>query len=237
MPDIVVAVVDFKGLGACSGLWTRSSLGLRSGLGLHLGRPATAGHAVPASGMRASDADREAIVDVLGEAVAQGRLSFTEFEERVARAYEAKTFGQLQALTSDLPAASVGSALPAIHAGPMLALLSNEGRTGKWLVPPRLRVRAVLGSVDLDFCEAVLSSREVVIDVHVLLGSVTLVVPDGVHVRVHGTAVMGSRGSRLRKPPGPDVPTIDVRGVVVLGHLDVRSPSKKRRRQLADPNR
>jgi hypothetical protein len=192
--------------------------------------------AVPASGMRASDADREAVVEVLRDAVAHGRLTFEEFEERTSRAYAAKTFGELQPLTTDLPTGPTGPPLPNIDHGPLTAVLSNDRRTGRWLVPARFRVNAVLGSVDLDFCEAVLSSREIVIDARVLLGTINLVVPDGVQVHVHGTAVLaGSRSPRLRRAAVPAIATIDIRGAVVLGNVNVRGPSKKRRRELADP--
>ena len=53
--------------------------------------------------MRASDADRERIVEQLRKHTADGRLTMDEFEERMAAAYEAKTYGALSELTRDLP--------------------------------------------------------------------------------------------------------------------------------------
>ncbi|GAA3550824.1 hypothetical protein GCM10022222_37930 [Amycolatopsis ultiminotia] len=53
--------------------------------------------------IRASDADREETVERLSHQVAAGRLSMDEFSERAARAYDAKTAGELTALTGDLP--------------------------------------------------------------------------------------------------------------------------------------
>jgi Domain of unknown function (DUF1707)/Cell wall-active antibiotics response 4TMS YvqF len=195
------------------------------------------GRPVPPSGMRASDADREAVVEVLREAVTHGRLTFDEFEERTAQAYAAKTFGELAPLTTDLPTGAAGPALPSINGRPLVAVLSTDSRTGRWLVPARFRVSAVLGTVELDFCEAVLSSREIVIDARVVLGSITLVVPDGLHVRVHGTSVLSSRSSRKRRSPAPEIATIDIHGAVVLGNVEVRAPSKKRRRELGGSGR
>lgn len=55
------------------------------------------------AGMRASDADRERLVEQLKEHHAAGRLSLDEFEERMRQAYDAKTFGELAVLTHDLP--------------------------------------------------------------------------------------------------------------------------------------
>jgi Domain of unknown function (DUF1707) len=54
--------------------------------------------------IRASDQERESVVDVLRDAYTDGRLTFDEFEERTAAAYAAKTWTDLGALTSDLPA-------------------------------------------------------------------------------------------------------------------------------------
>jgi Domain of unknown function (DUF1707) len=53
--------------------------------------------------IRASDQERESVVDVLRDAFTDGRLTFDEFEERTAAAYAAKTWTDLQALTTDLP--------------------------------------------------------------------------------------------------------------------------------------
>jgi hypothetical protein len=57
--------------------------------------------------IRASDQERESVVDVLRDAFTDGRLTFDEFEERTAAAYAAKTWTDLRQLTSDLPAQPV----------------------------------------------------------------------------------------------------------------------------------
>jgi uncharacterized protein DUF1707 len=53
--------------------------------------------------MRAGDADRERLVEQLREHHAAGRLTLDEFDERMQKAYEAKTYGELRTLTRDLP--------------------------------------------------------------------------------------------------------------------------------------
>jgi hypothetical protein len=74
--------------------------------------------------VRASDADRERVVEQLRRAAAEGRLAIDELEERVALALSAKTYSDLQALTADLPkaGASSSSRLPA-----------EKSRSGGWL--------------------------------------------------------------------------------------------------------
>lgn len=54
--------------------------------------------------VRASDADREKVVDQLRLAMNEGRLSLHEFDERLQQVYAAKTYGELTPLLSDLPA-------------------------------------------------------------------------------------------------------------------------------------
>ena len=58
---------------------------------------------MPESHLRAADSDRTAVATVLGEHMAAGRLTVEEYEDRLARAYAAKTYGDLDALTVDLP--------------------------------------------------------------------------------------------------------------------------------------
>ncbi len=54
--------------------------------------------------MRASSADRERAVDVLKAGFAEGRLTQDEYNDRMGRAYSARTYGELATLTADLPA-------------------------------------------------------------------------------------------------------------------------------------
>jgi Domain of unknown function (DUF1707)/Domain of unknown function (DUF4190) len=54
--------------------------------------------------MRASSADRERAVDVLKAGFAEGRLTQDEYNDRMGRAYAARTYGDLATLTADLPA-------------------------------------------------------------------------------------------------------------------------------------
>jgi len=58
---------------------------------------------MPESHLRAADTDRAAVATVLGEHMAAGRLTVEEYEDRLARAYAAKTYGELDTLTADLP--------------------------------------------------------------------------------------------------------------------------------------
>lgn len=53
--------------------------------------------------IRASDDDRERVVEILRRHTAEGRITADEFDERMDAAYEARTLGALAELTVDLP--------------------------------------------------------------------------------------------------------------------------------------
>ena len=55
--------------------------------------------------MRAGDADRQQVADRLRQALDEGRLDLHEYDERLQRTYAAKTYGDLDGLLDDLPAA------------------------------------------------------------------------------------------------------------------------------------
>ena len=62
--------------------------------------------------MRASSADRERAVDVLKAGFTEGRLTQDEYNDRMGRAYAARTYGELMALTADLPAGAMPAVWP-----------------------------------------------------------------------------------------------------------------------------
>lgn len=62
--------------------------------------------------MRVSDSERQAVVEVLKQALDDGRLKMDEYVERMEKAYEALTIGDLEQLHDDLPTGALAS--PAI---------------------------------------------------------------------------------------------------------------------------
>jgi VIT1/CCC1 family predicted Fe2+/Mn2+ transporter len=73
-------------------------------------RPEPGAQAAAAS-LRASRADRERVIDLLKAAFVQGRLDRDEFDVRVGQTLASRTYGELAAITADIPAELIG-ALP-----------------------------------------------------------------------------------------------------------------------------
>src|SRR5690242_2804848 len=96
--------------------------------------------------------ERERIIQQLSEHFANDRLSLDELESRMDLAYKARSIGDLQRLTADLPsAASVpvpvpapAEELPAISRDRerIFAVMSETSRRGSWMVPQRLDLLA-----------------------------------------------------------------------------------------------
>jgi hypothetical protein len=76
--------------------------------------------------MRAADADRQAVADRLKGALDEGRLDLHEYDERLQRAYAAKTYGELKGLLADLPATAPPPLAP-------LVPVPDKGVTRRWL--------------------------------------------------------------------------------------------------------
>ncbi len=68
--------------------------------------------------MRVSDAERQVAAERLRGALAEGRLDFLEYDHRLAKAFEAVTYADLDTLFSDLPVSAKASSAPAVAARP-----------------------------------------------------------------------------------------------------------------------
>ncbi|MEV4253149.1 DUF1707 domain-containing protein [Spirillospora sp. NPDC049652] len=172
--------------------------------------------------LRASDADRERVVAVLGEALADGRLTLEEHSERTSRAYASRTLGELTGLTTDLSPEESQPIL--VDDRPVSVFFGRTRREGRWVVPVKLPLIALFGTVELDLREAVLQRRHIVLDSLLVAGRVRLLVPDGVHVTVTGRTALTARDVRTR--PEHDGPTVEVGGMLIFGSVTARAPRR-----------
>jgi hypothetical protein len=180
--------------------------------------------------LRASDADRELVIAMLGEALADGRISRDEHSERMSAALSARTLGDLAGLTTDL-APPERQPVQVDGGQPVTALFSTAERSGRWVVPATLTCVAAFGEVVLDLREALLQDRHVVLSVYALFGRVRLVVPSGVDVVMNGTEILGrQRGGTARHvPASSEIPVIEVRGYLAASEILARTPPRPRR--------
>ncbi|YCK35350.1 DUF1707 SHOCT-like domain-containing protein [Actinomadura sp. ATCC 39365] len=192
-----------------------------------------AGPGQPSSpALRASDADRDRVTELLRTAVADGRLDLAEFEERLEAALSARTVGALAPLVTDL-IAGPGSAgalalpLPAAPAAELLTIKEKHGsvrRDGRWRLPHRLALRTAWSDVLLDLTSAVRGAPELVIELRVSGGSVELILAPGMVLESdelsvrHGTLAIG----RAPDDDAPEVLRVRLTGRMRHGRLAVR---------------
>jgi hypothetical protein len=174
----------------------------------------------------ATDAERDVALALLREASVDGRLTLEDLADRAEMVHVARTRDDLAAATAGLE-----RPLPAPPAGEVdtqRALVASISRTGRWRLAPRSRFSAVLGSITLDLREAVLPGPEVQLEVRSILGSVTVLVPDGVEVQLSGGAALSGEDLRIRGTPPAGAPLIRIRHSGLLGSISVRSAGRRR---------
>ena len=192
-------------------------------------------NAPPADQLRASHEDRDRVIEMLRVAAGDGRLTAEELDERVEVAFSARTYGELAALTSDLPAGrqAIAPLPPSQPVTPkdvvrLECRSGNVSRGGRWVVPRRIEVRVTSGGCKLDFTDAIISHPSIVVDAQVRSGKLTMLTRPGIAVEADDVSI-GSGDVKVRAPWGTDVPvtlTISVSGRVGSGNIVARPPRR-----------
>ena len=145
----------------------------------------------PPPDLRASDADRDRVIDVLRAATADGRLTADEFGERMEAALSSRTFRELAPLTADLaapPASPVPESAPAEDVMRIDQYGGSVQRSGRWVVPRRLELHPSWCDVTIDFTDAVIRHDTLHVEMKMRGGSLILVVGPGMVVDVDSLA-------------------------------------------------
>jgi hypothetical protein len=187
---------------------------------------------------------RERTVQALCHHFAHDRLTLEELDERLAVAQRAPSIAELQALLVGLPEVSrapVPVAAGAVTARPtfaattappreerMAVIMSERKRSGRWTVPPRLKVVAVMSDVKLDLSEAELGPYTE-IDASVWMANVRVLVPRGVRLECTGGTFMGQFTERWEPDDTlpSDAPVVRVTGLAVMAEVSVKVAKPK----------
>jgi hypothetical protein len=167
--------------------------------------------------VRASDAERDATIERLRHAAAEGRLTFEELADRIEAATGAVTRGDLEPLTADLPLpAGVLPSEPAdVRKG------GDIKRSGAWVVPPELHFQSYFGNVKLDLRQATITAQETHIHAHTPFCNIVLLVPEGIQVEVRANAAIG----KIKQEQAPVVfgaPRIVLTGGTWFGDVKIQ---------------
>ncbi|GAB2673861.1 DUF1707 SHOCT-like domain-containing protein [Kribbella swartbergensis] len=200
----------------------------------------------PQAHLRASDTDRDRVVDVLRDALMSGRLTQEEHAERLDQTLQAKTLGDLEPITRDLviPAQTIPAAAPSNSPVPieepadpsrsfdtMFAIFGGGERKGRWRVKRRTNAVAIFGGHDLDMTNAVFEGREVTVWAFAVFGGIDITVPDAVTVRSEGVGIFGGFAARGGDHPDPNAPVVVVKGLALFGGVGGQVSSKRHKKK------
>ncbi|QFG23394.1 DUF1707 domain-containing protein [Actinomadura sp. WMMB 499] len=178
-------------------------------------------------GLRASNAERDAVVERLREAAAEGRIELDELEARLDVALTARTHADLEPLTADLP--PVAPSTPLVVKGGVHGVT----RGGRWEVPALITVHGGMGGAKLDFTRTRCPLPEIEIVVQGDLGGVVLVVPDGWAVDTTGLEPgLGGLTDKTTPDRLAGTPLVRLTGNAGVGGSVVRHPNRWERRKL-----
>ena len=170
--------------------------------------------------LRVADTERERAVAQLREHTVAGRLTLEEFSERLDEAYGARTRGDLEQVTRELPV----PAAPTIRRRAARLTLSIFGHTVRRGLLQLTRLAfavSIFGDLDLDLRSAVLEHDRATVVVFALLGNADVYVPEGIDVEVGGLALGGHARDWGRVEAREGSPQLRVRLVTLFGTADV----------------
>ncbi len=179
---------------------------------------------------------REQVIDQLIYNYSHGIISAEAFERRLDEAMAAADNQVLIDLVSDLdlttdthyqsekraqfsPNYSQQSDNETLH---LRSILGSNERSGQWVVPKEIHLTNLLGSIELDFTDAIFQHQHVTVHVNALLGSDEIYVPEHVNVVSKIFSIVGSvenKSVSLNKLHGP---TITIEGKVILGSVEIK---------------
>lgn len=207
--------------------------------------------------LRASDAERERTADLLREAMASGRLTVDELEDRTRLVFAAKTRTDLERLISDVlvptdddhPVAAgqhvgvSGVARTEVRRGAdgthrVVSILGGSRRTGRWRLAASCSVINVLGGSEIDLSEVELTDDHVELKVISFLGGAEITLPLGLNVEVSETSILGGNEVSIgAEQPDPGGPVVHLRLVSILGGTEVRRGRKLTRKERKELQR
>jgi hypothetical protein len=183
--------------------------------------------------VRASDRERDAVLQRVQQAFAEGRLDDSEFDQRMRATLAARTQGELDVLLTDLPADGVAAApVPVASPAPGRLAVAYKGRVrraGRWRVPDRYTTVVYKGGGTLDLRVAELTAPVTTMRVLAYKSTVTILVPPGVRAEVTG---FGIEQGGVDEDPGyrlaADAPVIHVRALAYKGTVEVSTRPPER---------
>jgi hypothetical protein len=186
---------------------------------------------------------REQKISELSQHFANDDLSLDELERRIEQVYKAASVSELDAITSDLrvsqlpatarPSSAAMSNAPVDYGtsnlpaprSRLLAVMSESKRTGRWLVPQRLDVVALMADTKIDLTSAVMPAGGAEFHVRSLWAACKIIVPPEMRVINEMHAIMASVVSKAEEMDAEGAkrhgPTLRLTGTAFMAEVKV----------------
>ncbi len=186
---------------------------------------------------------REQKISELSEHFANDDLSLDELERRIEQVYKAASVSELDAITADLRVSQLpGTARPSSTAvssarmdypasnlsapsSRLLAVMSESKRTGRWLVPQRLDVVALMADTKIDLTSAVMPPGGAEFHVRSFWAACKIIVPPEMRVINEMHAIMASVVSKAEEMDAEGAkrhgPTLRLTGTAFMAEVKV----------------
>lgn len=176
--------------------------------------------------LRVNDADRDAVVADIQQAMVEGYLQFDELDMRFAAVYRAQTRGDLDDVVVDLPRTRAPAPTAHHPISDRTLNLIGDVRKGGWIsVGSAMQVISLIGDAVIDLSSAEIPDGGVTVTVYSLIGDVRAIVPDGAQVQIESLSVIGDSRDRLVAPMAGG-PRITLRLRSLIGDVRVYSLSQ-----------
>ena len=199
---------------------------------------------------------REEKISELSTHFANDDLSLEDLERRIERVYKAASVAELEEITADLRRAATPSNVVApagklsrtkgtavstyqLASARILSFMSSTRRVGRWGVPQKLELVAIMSDTKIDFTHAALPSGTVDVHMRAIMASCKLVVPPNVRVINETHSIMSNVRSRADEiftdeisATAPDATVIRLTGLALMS--DVRIVVRRREEPVYD---
>jgi len=182
---------------------------------------------------------RDKVIDHLKYSFTHDLLDEVDFEKRLSIAINTKNKKDLDTIINDLPKMTEDQKNKAVttelnintgnitEKGKIVSILGSAERKGIWKPAKKLDVNVILGAAELDFTEAVLPPGIIDIKVSCIMGSVNIIVPNGVNVDNQCSAILGGVDEEsIYKEENSNNPTLRITGTVIMGGLEIKTPKE-----------
>lgn len=179
---------------------------------------------------------REETVDKLIFNYSHGVISNEAFERRLDQAMKSNSHQEIVDLVADLEmevdekySATKEHQFTPNYDAPnssdvmqVKSILGSDSHSGRWLVPQQINVLNVLGTVKLDFTDAVFQYQTIYLNIDNYLGTDDIYIPDNVNVICKATGILSTIENRSPSMAPKQAPTIIIEGRSIIGTTTIK---------------